>query len=643
MKTALLVLASTLFGLVLCEAALRVFVGAPGKAVEAKSPATLPPEKPLEAREAMSYIEQMPAAPGTDRKWFTEDPPALPNQGTPTAERMERYKDYERRGIFGPQADYVWNRKFVESVFCTPSNVFKNYPDKIQVFDPPAGHLHPRYRFPPGTVTASGLVTNAFGLRGPPITLAKPPKTIRIAFLGASTTVNNHNYPFSYPERVGYYLNRFAEAKRYDVRFEALNSGREGLNSEDLAAILQDELLALDPDFAVYYEGSNQFPSANLMVEPPVAPRQQIGPNDAIAGHRVPESIRTHLVIGDLVDRALNGFSSGGEPRKPIYTLVWPRGVSEQSPDVDSGYLPLQLSVIVRDLDSIRNGMQSIGGQLALCSFEWLAKDGMALSPARHTNIYKQLNTVLWPLRYSDIRRLADFQNRVYHRYAEARGLPFLDVVSALPQDPNLFNDAIHMNETGERVKAWIVFQQLVPLIRKQLDSGHLPRASGSHLVPQPPSQAISEMRLGCGDAPPGTLTRLKSGLSLDAITLIPGKGSLERGHPMRVTTPAERWAYAASFRLHIPTNLGGPAFILVRGRVLNGQIGIGVLDNRGNTFQLEKNVAPTADWTDVYVPVLTPDRADELIIRNTAEGGVRSQMLVADVGLVVAAQPGAK
>src|SRR5215471_12574495 len=112
MKTALLVLASTFFGLLLCEAGLRVFVGAPGKAVEVKPPASLPPEKPLEAREAIPYIDKMPAAPGTDRKWFTEDPPPLPNRAAPAAERMERYKDYERRGIFGPQADYVWNRRF---------------------------------------------------------------------------------------------------------------------------------------------------------------------------------------------------------------------------------------------------------------------------------------------------------------------------------------------------------------------------------------------------------------------------------------------------------------------------------------------------------------------------------------------------
>ena len=76
------------------------------------------------------------------------------------------------------------------------------------------------------------------------------------------------------------------------------------------------------------------------------------------------------------------------------------------------------LAVARIDLDSIRNSLESIGGHLVLCSFEWLAEDGMPLSPTRHQYIYRQLNTVLWPLRYADIRRLADFQNRVFRRYA---------------------------------------------------------------------------------------------------------------------------------------------------------------------------------------------------------------------------------
>jgi hypothetical protein len=642
MKTTALILASTLFALLLCECGLRVYnrFGASQPPAQT-TPATVA-EKPLDVQEAARYIAAMPVAPGTDRNWFLQDPPPLPNRTAPSPERVARYADYVSRGLFGPQGDYVWNRRFVESTFCSPASTFQNYPDKIVVFDPPPHSPeeapHPRYRFPPNATLASGLVTNQFGLRGPPLTLAKPPKTIRIAFIGASTTINNHNFLFSYPERVVDYLNRYAQANNFDVHFEVLNSGREGLNSEDLEVIARDELLALDPDFGVYYEGSNQFPAANAMVRPHVDPRPQINPNDPVDQHRVPDFLRNHLALASLLDRAMNGFTSLGEPRKPLYHLTWPLGVNEQNPDVDSSNLPLQLPTIVKNLDSIRTGMQSIGGQLVLCSFEWLAHEGMPLSPRKHENIYKQLNTVLWPLRYADIRRLADFQNLVFRRYAAARGVPFVDIASTMPQDPNLFSDAIHMTDTGERVKAWIVFQQLVPVIRKQLESGQLPRAAGSHQLPPAPSMATSEMPLRCGDAPAGELTRVDGVVSFDAIRLVPGKGVVTLGHPIKVLTPLERWAYAASCPIHMPTSLpGAAAYIFVRGRVVSGQIGVGILDHQSNTFKPEKNVQPSPAFIDIYVPVLDPAHANELIFRNTAEGGVRSEMQIDAVALVIA------
>jgi lysophospholipase L1-like esterase len=495
-KVLALVLASLFLSLAICEAGLRIFHY--GASTPEHPPTVATPDKPLDPGEATRYIAALPAAPGTDRRWFTEDPPPLPNRAPVSQQRIDRYHDFERRGVYGPQADYIWNRKYVEQERCKPSGNFRRYPETVMVFDPPRGEAHPRFRFAPSTTTLAGLVTNDFGFRGPPIALAKPAGTVRIAFLGASTTVNTHSYGFSYPERVIHWLNLFAESNRYPVRFEVLNAGREGLTSEDISPILRDEVLPLDPDLAVYYEGSNQFLSARRMAMPPAAERNNIDARDPMAAHIIGESARRRFALANLADRALNGFSSLNEPRKPLHFLLWPIAVDEQNPDLGARNLPLGLSRIIKDLDLIRGSMGSIGGGLALCSFEWLANDGLGLSSSRHVFIYKQLNTSLWPLLYAEIRQLADFQNRVLRRYAEARDIPFLDVAGALPQDPNLFVDAIHMTETGESVKAWIVFQQLVPLVRKRIEEGQWPRPAGSHALP-PPSLAASEMQFGCG------------------------------------------------------------------------------------------------------------------------------------------------
>ena len=588
----------------------------------------------------MRYISKLPTAPGTDRRWFLEDPPPLPNRTTVDPQRRDRYRDFERRGIFIPQADYLWNRFYAESQRCAPDSVFQKYPDTVLAFTPPTEDLHPRYRFPPNATLVSGLVTNEFGLRGPPIALAKPPKTIRIAFVGASTTVGFHYFPFSYPERVAHWLNRFAQANHYDVRFEALNAGREGINSEDIAPIVRDELLPLDPDLAVYYEGSNQFHSSNLLVSPPIPTRQNLDPHDSVIEHKVPEALRSHLALGGLLDRALNGFGTLGEPRKPTYRLLWPAGVDEYKPAPDNPKLPLQLPIIVKDLDSIRDSMASIGGQFVLCSFEWLAKDGMRFKPGPHEFIYKQLNTTLWPLRYADIRRLADFQNRVFRAYAADRRIPFLDVAATLPQDPDLFSDAIHMTDAGERVKAWIVFQQLLPVIRKQLDAGKLPRTAGSHPLPPPPSLAATETTVRCGSGPSGRLERIADALSLENIDLAYEGASLEPGPPVRVVTASLPWSFAATIPINAPAGLARPCYLFLRARVVSGQIGLGVSDLGNAGFQTEKAVSPTANMIDITVPVLFPDRAVALVIRNTAPAGVRSEIHIQDAALLAFLKP---
>lgn len=635
MKAVLAVIVSLFLGLLLCEASLRLFTRYGPAAPDPRSTTTIVPDKPLDLAGALPYVQKLAAAPDTDRRWFTENPPKLPNRSTPDPRSVARFAEYERRGIFGPQADYIWNRRFVEATSCAPSSVFVNYPDKLVAFDPPSEDVHPHYRFPSSTTTASGLVTNQFGLRGPPIDLIKPPKTVRIAFIGASTTINDHTYQFSFPERVVYWLNRYAAANHLVVNFEVLNAGREGLNSQDMPPIVRYELLPLDPDLAVYYEGANQFGTANRLVWPPIMPRKNIDPRDPVVVHKVPELIRTHSATGNLLDLVANRFNSTGEPLKPSYKLRWPEGVDEKNPQVDNGHLPLQLPVIVKDLDAIRKDMREIGGELALCSFVWLAHDGLPLSPTRHEFIYKHLNTMLWPLRYVDIRRLADFQNRVFRKYASARGIPFVDVASFMPEDPNLFLDGIHMTDTGERLKAWIVFQQLAPLVRHKIESGEWPRPRPNNLPPMP-SLVYSEISAHCGEGPAGKITRLEKAVSIYRRELAwPPEALVDAGPPLHITTSDKQWAYAVTFPMNVPLPLTGRVFAFLRARVLKGQIGIGVLDRRENEFLVERGFSASPAMADIYLPVGDPDRADQLVIRNTAPNGTKSEILIEDMALV--------
>jgi hypothetical protein len=480
-KSFLLLVVSTLVALLLCEGGLRVLAR-----FRPKPPVVnTGPVSQDDLNRAARRVAQLPALADTDRRWFLEDPPPLANRTQPAPAQIDRFRDFERRGIYPAQAQYIWNRKYVESKKCLPDGVFKNYPDIVLAFDPPGGSVHPPYRFPIRSTLPSGLVTNQFGLRGPEIALAKPPKTIRIAFVGASTTITTHSFAFSPAERVVFWLNRYAQAHGYDAHFEVLNAGREGITSEDIASIVRDEVAALDPDLAVYYEGANQFAAVDLA-----------------AFHwgsawtlRALELFYSHSAIIDLVRTSV---AAGREPWKPWHYLKWPEGVDRQAPDVDSPRLPLKLPTIVHYLDSIRETLRPGGGRLLLCSFVWLASDGLVLSKPAYRYIYEQLNRDAWPLRYSEIRRLADFQNLVFRRYAASRAIPFLDVAGVVPQDPDLFADAVHMTETGERVKAWVMFQQLAPVVRQEIESGRLPRQGPRPKLPPPASYATAEMSPRC-------------------------------------------------------------------------------------------------------------------------------------------------
>ena len=67
-------------------------------------------------------------------------------------------------------------------------------------------------------------------------------------------------------------------------------------------------------------------------------------------------------------------------------------------------------------------------------------------------------------------------------------GLPWIDVAGELPFDPDLFRDALHTSYAGTRMKAWITFNALIPVIEKHLADKSWPRPMPN---PQPPLPTI--------------------------------------------------------------------------------------------------------------------------------------------------------
>ena len=428
------------------------------------------------------HIDKMPRAAGVEREWFFSDPPPLPNRTKAPQEWVDLENQIPLQPTFGAGEPFiprdifkVWNSAFVGDP-CQHSYI-KNAPGKLYVYDPPDGQGRPTFRFMPSTTLPDGLVTNAFGFRGRPVPFQRSPKTVRIVFVGASTVAEIHEFPFSGPEYMENWLNHWAAARKLDVRFEVLNAGRESVHSMDIAAIVRNEVAPLRPDLVVYYEGGNQL-NLNTVVK-------EVPKGEPLPAGWLARWLRQAATYSALARRA-EGLMVGSEWPKPDYEITWPKGLDEMDPDITRPDLPVNLSTIIRNLDSIRADLAKVNGELSVASFHWLVKDGMVLNSVGHKPILETLNIRYFPYRYRDLARLTDFENRVFAKYNATHGLPFIDVARYMPYDPDLFSDAIHNTPAGIRLRAWIEMQQLVPVIEKRLASGTWPQAVPAMGEPPP-------------------------------------------------------------------------------------------------------------------------------------------------------------
>jgi hypothetical protein len=481
--------------LLVCELGLRLLDGQPLWQL------TLPPARTVAPPTAVGLDPQIGGAlpAEIDPLWIDAEPPPFPKP--PTDFRLEkRARLWSDPTTKWYETFRIWNRSMVRSLACRPESIFQRLPQPLLVFDSPDRRVP--YRYLPSRTLPGGLMTNRFGWRGPDLPLDKPLQTVRLAFVGASTTVGLWGMPFSYPEYVVHWLNLWAARAGFAVRFDGINAGREGIDSGSIAGVTRDEVLPLEPDMVVYYEGANQ----SLCMHRVVVPRP---PAPSSVRQAVDERIRqarpylqTARRLAELLQRI--DARDGMEPVKPAMKDTWfPAGLDKARPDVSrEENLPTAERKILQDLEELRDQLASDGSTLVLSSFVWLVHDGLRLDPLRNGNIYRWLNQECWPHTYRDLRRAADLHNRVLQHYAATKGVPFIDVAAGFPNDPDLFTDGVHLNHEGTKVQAWLALRALVPLVRARLESGAWPRPDRMPLAEHPNIKPPELYRLRC-DAPP--------------------------------------------------------------------------------------------------------------------------------------------
>ena len=110
-------------------------------------------------------------------------------------------------------------------------------------------------RIPIANLSSGHVSINSLGFRGPEVPVAKPSGTVRLAFLGASTTwcgeVSGNDYVW--PHLVASSLSH--EFPR--VRFDYVNAAVPGYTMSSMLKSMERRVATLEPDVVIIYEASN--------------------------------------------------------------------------------------------------------------------------------------------------------------------------------------------------------------------------------------------------------------------------------------------------------------------------------------------------------------------------------------------------
>ena len=441
------------------------------------------------------YENQVHGIEGVSKQWFLSESPR------PIEDLVAVHNDFAGIDIgrdraklmtLGTNYPKAHNIEVIRNAVCQSpmANQFKDSPVPVFAFKLEPTSWFPRYRFMPSARHASGLVTNRFGHRSPDIEWTKKPGVIRIAFVGASTTVNHPNINHSYPEYVGHWLNVWSRENRLGVVFETINAGRDASTIDDNVEIVRSEVLPLGADVVVHY--ANEFAFRSLIRN--VSELEKLGPFAALMAERTTGPI-PWLIAHSAIVRKLEPLLMQRISKRRAEALRYQDGllIEMEKPDyeIDPAVVPPHIR---ENIKTMARDVRAAGGLFAISSFVWLAHDGLKLDPTLLAvdprrdwwlgGIYGYLNWFLYPVRYADVRRFADIQNQAFQEVSEESGAVYLSVAEQFPQDQRLFFDAVHMTEEGVRLRAWITFLELTNPILKAIEEGKLPIEPRSAPIP---------------------------------------------------------------------------------------------------------------------------------------------------------------
>jgi lysophospholipase L1-like esterase len=312
-------------------------------------------------------------------------------------------------------------RIYVNSVLKPPHGVFKE-PWKV----PDAElewKLKPNYQN-----EARGIYINSQGFKGEEL-LEKEGKIYRIVALGDSTTFGVGQ---GYPQILQQLLNQF-KSQDCASKFEVVNAGVEGYNSEQISLHFQRDVLPLKPDMILIYAGWN-----DLYGTDPENKDNQVRA-DSTFNRLLEYSFVLKAATKIVYEFILPNFEIITAERRQLYATFVPD-------EFLTNYQRIVLLARQNNIQVVSLTLPSPLGAEDAAQYE-------ALFHYPHYTQDRQLLTTLWRS-----------YNRAIVENARSQDIPLIDLAQAielLSGESQYFFDTLHFYEEGYRIVATIILNNL--------------------------------------------------------------------------------------------------------------------------------------------------------------------------------------
>jgi len=287
---------------------------------------------------------------------------------------------------------------------------------------------------------------NSLGFRSPEIVVPKPPDTVRLAFLGASTTycAEVSGNEAAWPEQVW----RKLEQALPGVKLDYVNAGVPGYGVGTSQMNLERRVAPLAPDVIVYYEATNDLKGNSFALA------QAAG----LAQRRTEQQFlwpAKYSLLWYLAEKNLRVLEQG-RAAKETRTLV-----------VDRDRLTTPFR---RDLTAFVAAAHRITSTVVLVTFSSrLRRSQSAEEQARAAQ------TDLYYMPYMSVDALLDAYeayNDVIRGVARQEGAVLIDGEDSIPGDALHFADSVHFTDRGSAAMASRVTEGLLAsdLVRARLE-----------------------------------------------------------------------------------------------------------------------------------------------------------------------------